>query len=411
LKQTIKQFLNKEGAYVMGASFFTKIIAFISSLILVRVLSPSDFGLLAYVLSTLAFFIPFAGGGLQHSFMRFAPLKNSNSKINALFRTSVFKGLLISAIIALVLVSSIPFLNLKKTINPVYFYVLVAYLFTYFIIEMTKVYYRVQNNNKKFASIDALSAGLIAICGCFSAYYFGSLAYIMVFVFAPLFVGIFYLRVPRKIEVSIPEKYYSYGLWVGVGSIASQLMYSLDVFLVGQLIQDTTQVAIYRSASIIPIALFFIPNSYITTHYADLAKNSTNKPYLINFAKEYIKLFSLVALAIGIPLYLFAEPLISILFGNDYIEAVPLFRVLIIGMLGAFIFRIPFGNLLAAVGKSNWNAFVAFSILFLNGILNYYAIKNYGIIGAAIVTSSLFWISGFVSLVLFYNYLKKLKKY
>jgi len=99
------------------------------------------------------------------------------------------------------------------------------------------------------------------------------------------------------------------------------------------------------------------------------------------------------------------------LFGNDYIEAVPLFRVLIIGMLGAFIFRIPFGNLLAAVGKSNWNAFVAFAILFLNGILNYYAIKNYGIIGAAIVTSSLFWISGFVSLVLFFGYLKKLKKY
>ena len=408
MKQTIKQFLNKEGGYVLGASFFTKAIAFISSLVLVRVLSPSDYGVLAYVLSTLAFFIPFAGCGLQHSFMRFAPLKNSTSKINALFRISLFKGLAISTIIALVLFSSIPFLNLKKTISPVYFYVLVAYLFTFFIIEMTKVYYRVQNNNKKFASIDALSTGLIAICGCFSAYYFGSLAYIMVFVFAPLFVGVFYLRVPRKIEVSIPEKYYSYGLWVGVGSIASQLMYSLDVFLVGQLIQDTTQVAIYRSASIIPIALFFIPNSYITTHYSDLAKNSSNKNYLINFTKAYIKLFSLLAIAIGLPLYLFAEPIISILFGLDYIEAVPLFRVLLIGMLGAFIFRIPFGNLLAAVGKSNWNAYVAFTILFLNAILNYFAISTIGIMGAAIVTSSLFWISGLVSLALFNNYLKKL---
>ena len=54
--------------------------------------------------------------------------------------------------------------------------------------------------------------------------------------------------------------------------------------------------------------------------------------------------------------------------------------------------------------------FPNFTILFpvLNGILNYYAITRFGIIGAAIVTSSLFWISGITSLLLFYRYLKQL---
>jgi len=408
LKQTVKQFLHKEGGYVLGASFFTKAIAFISSLVLVRVLSPSEYGTLAYVLSALAFFIPFSGGGLQHSFMRFAPLYNSIPKVNALFRFSLIKGLLISGFIAFVLYLSIPFLDLN-TISPIYFYVLLAYLFTYFFIEMVKVNYRVLNKNKTFASVDALSAGLLAFFGCLSAYYFGSLAYVLVLVIAPLLVGLFHLRITNTVVARIPKDYYYYGLWVGIGSIASQLMYSLDVFLVGQLINDTTQVAVYRSASIIPIALFFIPNSYITTHYADLAKNSTNKSYLISFAKQYMKLFTLVALGIAFPLYILAESIIVILFGQDYIESVPLFRVLILGMLGAFIFRIPFGNLLAAVGKSNWNAFVAFSILILNAILNYYAISRIGIMGAALVTSSLFWISGIVSLLLFLIYLKKLK--
>jgi O-antigen/teichoic acid export membrane protein len=407
LKQIIKQFLNKDGAHVIGASFLTKAVAFISSLVLVRILSPSEYGVLAYVLSTLAFFIPFSGGGLQHSFMRFAPLKGSSTKAGALFLITLGKGLLISGVISIILFLSIPFLNLG-TINPSYFYLLLMYLFTYFFMEMVKVLYRVQNNNKKFASIEALSATLLAIFGCLFAYYFGGIAYVAALVFVPFFVGIYNLQKLKKVKVSIPEHYYSYGLWVGIGSIASQLMYSLDVFLVGQLIQDTTQVAIYRSASIIPIALFFIPNSYITTHYADLARNSKNKHYLVEFSKEYIKLFSLVAGGISLPLYLFAEPLILVLFGQDYIEAVPLFRVLIIGMLGAFIFRIPFGNLLAAVGKSNWNAYVAFAILFLNAILNYVAISTIGIMGAAIVTSMLFWISGIISLVLFYKYLKKL---
>ena len=408
MKNTINEFLNKEGAYVLGASLFTKVIAFVSSLVLIRILSPNEYGVLAYVLSTLAFFVPFAGGGLQYSFLRFAPLKDSSSKVNALFRITILKGFLISTLIALILFFTIPFLNLDTTISPHYFYILLLYLFTYFIIEMVKVNYRVQNRNKKFASIDALHTGLLAIIGCLCAFYFGLIGYIVAFVLVPFIVGVMHMGITRKVKISIPDKYYSYGLWVGIGSIASQLMYSLDVFLVGQVIQDTTQVAIYRSASIIPIALFFIPNSYITTHYADLAKNSKNKEFLIQFSKNYCKLFALIGILISTVLYVLAEPLILTLFGAAYIEAVSIFKILLIGMLGAFIFRIPFGNLLAVVGKSNWNAFVAFAILFLNGVLNYYALNNYGLIGAAVVTSSLFWISGFVSLVLFKIYLKKL---
>ena len=207
MKQTVKQFLHKEGGYVLGASFFTKAIAFISSLVLVRVLSPSEYGTLAYVLSALAFFIPFSGGGLQHSFMRFAPLYNSIPKVNALFRFSLIKGLLISGFIAFVLYLSIPFLDLN-TISPIYFYVLLAYLFTYFFIEMVKVNYRVLNKNKTFASVDALSAGLLAFFGCLSAYYFGSLAYVLVLVIAPLLVGLFHLRITNTVVARIPKDYY-----------------------------------------------------------------------------------------------------------------------------------------------------------------------------------------------------------
>ena len=141
--------------------------------------------------------------------------------------------------------------------------------------------YRVADQNKKYAGIDVYLSALVLFFGTGLAYFYGPLAYVIVFVTVPLVIGIFHLKVPIKVAVKIPEKYYSYGIWVGIGGIASQLMYSLDVFLVGKLIQDAQQVAIYRSASIIPIALFFIPNSYITTHYTDLAKNSLDKEYLI----------------------------------------------------------------------------------------------------------------------------------
>ena len=403
----LKNFIDKEGTYVFASSLFTKICSFLTSLILIRILSPDEFGVLSYVLSALAFFIPFSGGGMQHSFLRYAPMLDDKENRLGLFQHSLFRGLLFSFFLAFALFLLMPWLNSAVGNTSIYFSWFIFYLFSFFLIELVKMRYRVDNQNKKYAVIDVYLSALVLCFGTGLAYLYGPLAYVIVFVTVPLVLGLVHIKVPVKVAVKIPEKYYSYGIWVGIGGIASQLMYSLDVFLVGKLIQDPQQVAIYRSASIIPIALFFIPNAYITTHYTDLAKNSMDKEYLIRFAKDYIKLFSVLAFVLGALLYFISDSIISILFGEEYAEAAYLFEILILGMVGAFILRIPFGNMLASVGKSNWNAIVAFIILVLNGILNYYAIYAWGIVGAAIVTSSLLWISGILSLVLFSVYLKK----
>ena len=404
----LKNFLNKEGTYVFASFLITKICSFLTSLILIRILSPNEFGVLSYVLSVLAFFIPFSGGGMQHSFLRYAPMLDDKKNRIGLFQLSLYRGFLFSFFIAFVLFLLIPWLNSAFGNTSIYFNWLVFYLFSYFLIELVKMSYRVDDQNKKYAEIDVYLSVLVLFFGTVLTYFYGPLSYIVVFITVPLVIGLSYLKVPERVAIKIPEKYYSYGIWVGIGAIASQLMYSLDIFLVGKLIQDSQQVAIYRSASIIPIALFFIPNSYITTHYTDLAKNSMDKEYLIHFAKDYIKLFSVLAFVLGTVLYFMSDSIISILFGQEYAEAAYLFEILILGMMGAFILRIPFGNILASVGKSNWNGVVAFIILVLNGILNYYAIHIWGIVGAAIVTSALLWISGILSLALFFIYLKKI---
>ncbi len=404
----LKNFKNKEGTYVFASSLFTKICSFLTSLILIRVLSPENFGVLSYVLSALAFFIPFSGGGMQYSYLRFAPMLSDDRERNELFKYSIKRGLLLTVFSAVVLFVLVPWLNKPVGDASVLFYCALVYLFSFFLIELVKTKYRVAFQNKKYAGFDAKLSVIVLLLGCGLAYVYGSLAYLMVLACVPLFLALPELTFARKSSVNIPKNYHSYGLWVGLGAVASQLMYSLDVFLVGQLIQDSQQVALYRSASIIPLALFFIPNSYITTHYADIAKHSTDKNYLIQFAKDYCKFFSLIAGLLGLLLYLMSDFIVVQFFGEAYADAVPLFQILVFGMVGAFVLRIPFGNMLASVGKSIWNAFVAFAILVLNGVLNYYALDAWGLIGAAIVTSGLLWVSGLISLILFSRYLKSL---
>ncbi|MCH1436511.1 MAG: oligosaccharide flippase family protein [Flavobacteriales bacterium] len=408
LIRILKNFMDKEGGYVFASSLFTKICSFLTSLILIRVLSPENFGILSYVLSALAFFIPFSGGGIQYSYLRFAPMLSGDRERNELFKYSIKRGLLLTVLSAVVLLVLVPWLSKPVGDASVLFYCALVYLFSFFLIELVKTKYRVAFQNKKYAGFDAKLSLIVLLLGCGLAYVYGSLAYLLVLACVPLFLALPELKFTSKFSFDVPENYHSYGLWVGLGAVASQLMYSLDVFLIGQFIQDSQQVALYRSASIIPLALFFIPNSYITTHYADISKHSVDRNYLLRFSKDYCKVFALISLLLGLLLYLMSDFIVVNFFGADYADAVPLFKVLLIGIVGAFVLRIPFGNLLASVGRSNWNAFVAFAILVLNGILNYYALRAWGIIGAAIVTSGLLWISGLISLILFSRYLKSL---
>lgn len=404
----LKTFKDKAGFYVLISSLLTKICSFLTSLLLIRILSPVDYGVLSYVFSALAFFIPFAGGGMQYSFLRFAPMFANKQDRIGLFQHSLLWGGVFSFLLAIFMLLLSPWFDDAVGDTSIYFRWLIIYLFGFFLIELLKMRYRVADQNKKYAEIDAYLSALVLLLGIGLTYFYGPLAYIIVFVTVPFILGLVHLRALKKVSVKIPKTYYSYGIWVGVGAIASQLMYSLDVFLVGNLIHDAEQVAIYRSASIIPLALFFIPNSFLTTHYTDIAKHSLDKTYLIGFAKDYLKLFSVLSFGVGGFLYFMSEFIIVTLFGELYTEAASLFQILVLGMLGAFILRIPFGNMLAAVGKSHWNAILAFIILALNGILNYYAIHAWGIIGAAVVTSLLFWVSGILSLFLFFNYLKNI---
>lgn len=273
---------------------------------------------------------------------------------------------------------------------------------------MLKSKYRVQNLNKKYAVLDVYTFTFLLLLGVGLSYFYGVLAYIIAFVAVPILIYLIFNERIKAPRIKLPKGYLKYGLWVGIGAIASQLMYSLDIFLIGQFVQDAQKIALYKSASIIPMALFFIPNSYITTHYTDIAFNDKNKLFLVSFIKSYLNLFSMIALVVSAVLILCSEYLFLLLFGEEYVSGVELFNILIIGMVGAYILRIPFGNALAAVGKSNWNALVAIAMLLLNAVLNYWAINKWGVVGAAYVTSSLLWISGLVSALLFIYYLRGL---
>ena len=76
-------------------------------------------------------------------------------------------------------------------------------------------------------------------------------------------------------------------------------------------------------------------------------------------------------------------------------------------MVGILLFRGLFGNLLSALGKAHINYWIALISLGINLISNLYFIPRYGILGAAITSAGVMWLSGILSFGVFWFYYKK----
>ena len=183
--------------------------------------------------------------------------------------------------------------------------------------------------------------------------------------------------------------------------------FSIDILTIGFLIHDPTKVALYKAASLIPFALLFLPTGVMKTDLVKITQNYQNKSYLKKYVSNYLKLFLIISIGTFISLY-FSSSLIMSFFGAEYIEGAQLIPVFAFGLVGAFLFRTPFGNIITCVGWAKTNTIISIITLSLDIVLNIFFVEKYGIIGAAYSTTLLLWFAGLVSFIAFKKYLNTL---
>jgi len=95
------------------------------------------------------------------------------------------------------------------------------------------------------------------------------------------------------------------------------------------------------------------------------------------------------------------------LFGKEYHDITGLMFVFSLGIMGSLLIRVPVWNILAAIGWSKVRFALSVVSVIINIGLCYYLTKEYGLMGTVVSTSIMMWISGLLSLSIFYYYLKK----
>ncbi|MDY0780092.1 oligosaccharide flippase family protein [Tenacibaculum sp. IB213877] len=410
----IHNFLNRAGSYVFLATVLSRILSFLASWIAVQFIENKALGEVLYAWTIISFLIPFVGMGLPQSLIRYGAIENSseskNDLLNFVIRNGTFASIFLTFLIA-VFGLLFPF-TIKNT--QIFLPLLSLSFVPFFLFETIKIQLRLQHQNKKYSLIEISYNIALVILVLILSFIYKEMGYAFALVLAPSLVSILFFKeiginhFKRNNQLTVkPKELWKYGFFGGLSNVATILLFSIDLLLIGNILMNSELVTAYKYVSLIPFSVLFIPRVFITTDFVTFTEQILNKNYIFNYIKSYILLFLMISGLFVLITFFFSEELLS-LFDSDFIKFSDSFQILCIGVCGILIFRGLFGNLLSSIGLVKINYYISLSALILNYISNQFLIPKYGIKGAALTSAILMWLTGIASFILFFIFYKKL---
>ncbi len=417
-KNTISVLWKKGAFHILIGNFATKFVTFFGSIVLIRLMSKSDFGQLGYMENIYSYAFICSGLGLYNALLRYSVLSKEVEKKYSYYKYALIRGtaynvLIVVAVVIFNLLYNHPdnFMAASALIP-----VLILALPFQDMVNTTQMNERAMLNNKRFALVSVGSAFLLVMARVLGAYADNLFGVVIGVVLANVLLGLFlvfsgYRQYFKGVKAAVLTKFekrqanvYSFQYMITNGLWAVFML--MDVFLLGRLLGDPTIVAEYKTAYTFAAAISIVGSAIAIFVSPYFIKNENNLPWV---RKNYIKNIGACTALVGLLvlfLFLFAEPIILLAFGAKYGNIVYLMRILLISSFINNAFRASTANLLAAMGQVKYNMIISAIGLALQIGVNLLLIPRYGAEGAAYTGIAVY---GIMSILLFIVFNKKYK--
>ena len=109
----IKKLYNKGALHITIGTFVTKFVAFFGSIVVVRLLSKSDYGMMSYVENIYSYALIFAGFGLSNGILRYLVISEEKEKKKSIFNYIIKRSMIINVAIGAILCILITILKIS----------------------------------------------------------------------------------------------------------------------------------------------------------------------------------------------------------------------------------------------------------------------------------------------------------
>lgn len=398
--------------HILTGNFMIKLVAFFGSIFLVRVLSKEDYGILGYLDTFYGYVLVFAGMGLSNAILRYVVLGESREDKYAYYRYANRGSVLWN--IALILLAGVIFWlypHKEEYRNHVWLlYVMLLMLPFQYLTDNVLGNERATFSNQRYA-VQSFALSTAIIVGKIAAGFWGDLTGV-IFGQAVIYIAAAAVMVvstkrthyagttPRLLSKEEKKNVNVYSLQYMITNGLWTVFMLNDTFLLGQFCEPSA-IADYRVAYAIPGCVSLISSSigvYIAPYFV---KNEKDTQWVrANFKKTYL----ISALAIGViclGIGVCAKPVVWLLYGEEYLNVVPIMRVLLVASFCNCGLRYTTANLLAAMGRIKYNMMVSVLGMLLQVSMNLFIIPKYGTMGVSFTSCVVYLMMASVLLVVF----------
>lgn len=396
--------------HIFGSSVINKIIGFLSSIVLVRILSKSEYGIFTYAWNIYGFVLLLQGMGVGSGVLQIASEHSSDTSfVSRVCNFGARFGVAFDVLLCVILLTIGLLVPLKIQGSNEILILLCLLPMAQLLFQLTLDFLRAQKRNQEYARLTMVNTILLFVVSAGCAYLFREkglvagyyVAYLSTFLAGLLFFKIHLFSHEEQLDEENRKALLKIAFISMFNNGLSQLMYLLDVFVLGLVDPQETVLASYKVATMIPSALIFIPQALVTYIYPYFAEHKDDGKWCLKKYKQVLLGIGSLNLCISIILFLGAPLIVQIFFGKQYIDAVPVFRILAINYFFSGTFRTIAGNILVTQRKLKFNLFVGIVSSVVNIVADYLFIQWWGAIGAAFATVMVVAVSS----IMFVSYL------
>lgn len=396
IKKAIALLRNKGAFDILCGTFLTRAAAFLGSIVLVRILSKQDYGILSSLENIYTYLYLLAGYGLNNALFRWVVLKDSLAEKKGIITYVISAGTAfnVSLVVCAALICFLfPIVAIEDSVCWMLPVMLFAIPFQ-FLFESGTFSLRALFMNRAYAVISLICVVLIwafkvifaQFAGLSGAVISWPAAYLLI---SAVLIPILLLRIFKNIRRSKPLKddrhkmtkyalqyMLTNGLWV--------LFTQNDILMIGQLTANAEMVADYKVASVFPMILGLLSGSIGLFVGPYFIKHENEKRWIwANYKRVFfVSFFSIVFFALL--LAIFSKSIVQFIYGEQYLSTVPLILCLLVSGIINNGARYVGANLIATMGKIKANMIVAAFGIVLQILLNLFLIPRFGVFGAAL---------------------------
>ncbi|MGC6431430.1 MAG: lipopolysaccharide biosynthesis protein [Jejuia sp.] len=331
-----------------------QIIQFLVGVLLARILTPEDFGVVSIIMALLIIIQNIIEGGFSQALIQ--KKERTNIDLSTVFYLNIFLGFVLYIALYFLAPAISIFYNLPSLTDFIRVLGLNIILYSFIIVDVTVCTFK--NNFKiqaKFSLVASLVSGSFAL---FFAYLgFGTWALIfqsLIFYFALTIQYWFFSgwRPQKTFSKNSIYELFNFGSKLLVTNLIHTLYTQLNAILIGRFF-SVKSLGYYSTAEkfgSLPLGNLIL--AFQKVSFPKLAEAQNDSTELKDITRNYVKKMSIIVFFVFLQLAAIAKPLILFVIGDKWSNSIIFLQLISLGFLFDHIFAINL-NLIKAVGKSN----------------------------------------------------------